>query len=415
MALRLDRVGRYGGGALGQWHLCACKRDEGPGVLEARRPRPCRPTRRRSGSDAGRRRPPPRSLEGDPSPPRAPARGPPLRWVERCRVAVGKAPASQGICRVKPARDMLHVEAELLDLVEPAREEAVDVPLGAQPRDRLVVGSEREVRKDPRRTGSAAAKQVVSKLAQGVHYREQLEDVRRVGLLGCPQLAALVRHRMVMAVVIRLDEHCQDGHLASIGGDDGAAPRVEGAEDGCSRQALLQCVKARLLGGAPVPGRMRATQPCQYQRSRRRSGGSSCTATRSGAARRWMAGQANSARPRPCAGPLPSPLPRPDGQGSPAPRCRRRTLRPREARSGGSPGFAAALLPRLFGTKVPGHTTSLWHKGATGRVRTGDQWYPALCHCQLGQDIPDVELLLPQDGLGEDLPDVAEMLRWEGL
>ena len=28
------------------------------------------------------------------------------------------------------------------------------------------------------------------------------------------------------------------------------------------------------------------------------------------------------------------------------------------------------------------------HKGATGRVRTGDQRYPVLCHCQLGQEIP---------------------------
>ena len=28
------------------------------------------------------------------------------------------------------------------------------------------------------------------------------------------------------------------------------------------------------------------------------------------------------------------------------------------------------------------------HKGATCRVRTGDQRYPILCHCQLGQDIP---------------------------
>ena len=27
------------------------------------------------------------------------------------------------------------------------------------------------------------------------------------------------------------------------------------------------------------------------------------------------------------------------------------------------------------------------HKGSTGRVRTGNQLYPALCHCQLGQDI----------------------------
>ena len=28
------------------------------------------------------------------------------------------------------------------------------------------------------------------------------------------------------------------------------------------------------------------------------------------------------------------------------------------------------------------------HKGATARVRTGDQRYPIPCHCQLGQDIP---------------------------
>ena len=45
--------------------------------------------------------------------------------------------------------------------------------------------------------------------------------------------------------------------------------------------------------------------------------------------------------------------------------------------------FAAALLPRLFGTNPRSH-----HKGATGRVRTGDQRLPVLCHSQLGQDIP---------------------------
>ena len=40
--------------------------------------------------------------------------------------------------------------------------------------------------------------------------------------------------------------------------------------------------------------------------------------------------------------------------------------------------FAAALLPRLFGSNPRSH-----HKGATGRVRTGDQQLPGLCHCQL--------------------------------
>ena len=60
--------------------------------------------------------------------------------------------------------------------------------------------------------------------------------------------------------------------------------------------------------------------------------------------------------------------------------------------------FAAALLPLLFGTNPRSH-----HKGATGRVRTGDQLLPVLCHCQLGQDIPvqivHMGLILPRWGL----------------
>ena len=42
-------------------------------------------------------------------------------------------------------------------------------------------------------------------------------------------------------------------------------------------------------------------------------------------------------------------------------------------------------------------TTTVWeqcprshHKGATSRVWTGNQLYPVLCYCQLGQDIPDM-------------------------
>ena len=44
--------------------------------------------------------------------------------------------------------------------------------------------------------------------------------------------------------------------------------------------------------------------------------------------------------------------------------------------------LAAALLPRLFGKNPRSH-----HKGATGRVQTGDQLLPVLCHCQLGKDL----------------------------
>ena len=45
--------------------------------------------------------------------------------------------------------------------------------------------------------------------------------------------------------------------------------------------------------------------------------------------------------------------------------------------------FAAALLQRLFGKNPRSH-----HKGATGRVQTGDQRLPVLYRIQLGQDIP---------------------------
>ena len=47
--------------------------------------------------------------------------------------------------------------------------------------------------------------------------------------------------------------------------------------------------------------------------------------------------------------------------------------------------YATALLPQLFGNLKNPRSN---HKGATGRVRTGNQLLPVLCHCQLGQDIP---------------------------
>ena len=116
------------------------------------------------------------------------------------------AAASQGVGRVETTWNMLYVEAELLDLVQPARKEPVDVPLGAQPRDRLVVRPEREIREGPRRAGSPTSKQVVAKHPKGVDHREQLEDVRWVGLFGSGEFTAFVGHRVVMTVVIWLGE-----------------------------------------------------------------------------------------------------------------------------------------------------------------------------------------------------------------
>ena len=62
-------------------------------------------------------------------------------------------------------------------------------------------------------------------------------------------------------------------------------------------------------------------------------------------------------------------------------------------------------------------TTTVWglhprshHKGATGRVRTGNRLYPVLCHCQLGQDIPII-LSFRRIGAGSDTTMVLLILK----
>jgi hypothetical protein len=63
---------------------------------------------------------------------------------------------------------VLHVEAELLDLIEPAGQEAVDVLLRAEPRDGLVVGPECKIRQHPRGARGAAAEEIVAEDPEGV-------------------------------------------------------------------------------------------------------------------------------------------------------------------------------------------------------------------------------------------------------
>ena len=68
--------------------------------------------------------------------------------------------------------------------------------------------------------------------------------------------------------------------------------------------------------------------------------------------------------------------------------------------------LAAALLPRLFRKNLRSH-----HKGATGRVRTGDQRLPVLCHGQLGQDILRKNALFLRKVEGEILRRWLNILR----
>jgi hypothetical protein len=59
-----------------------------------------------------------------------------------------------------------------------------------------------------------AAEEVVAKHPKGVNHCKQFEDARQVGLLGRCELAALVGHRMVVSLVVRLRENGRDRHLA---------------------------------------------------------------------------------------------------------------------------------------------------------------------------------------------------------
>ena len=78
---------------------------------------------------------------------------------------------------------MFHVEAVLLDLIQPASQKAIDVLLSNEPCERLVVRAEGEVRQDTGRGRGASAQEVVAEYTQGVDHSQQLQDVGRVGLL----------------------------------------------------------------------------------------------------------------------------------------------------------------------------------------------------------------------------------------
>ena len=57
---------------------------------------------------------------------------------------------------------------------------------------------------------------------------------------------------------------------------------------------------------------------------------------------------------------------------------------------GGPKGVHKRILQnkQLYYHDCMGPKSQVTPQGTTGRVGTGDQKYPALCHCQLGQDIP---------------------------
>ncbi len=125
--------------------------------------------------------------------------------------------------------DMLYIEAQFINLVQPAVKKPVDVPFGAEPRDCLVVRAKRKVGSDAGRARGFAAQKEVAKYPQGIDDCQQLEDVTWMRLLCRREFATFVGGWVVMAVVVRLRQDRRDGLLTSIRREDGALTRAKGA------------------------------------------------------------------------------------------------------------------------------------------------------------------------------------------
>ena len=69
----------------------------------------------------------------------------------------------------------------------------------------------------------------MSARAQAVYHRKQFEDVRRVVPLRRRQLAALVRHRMLVTLVIRLRQDRGNRDVACVRRQHLSAGRIKGA------------------------------------------------------------------------------------------------------------------------------------------------------------------------------------------
>jgi hypothetical protein len=91
----------------------------------------------------------------------------------------------------------LDIKAKLPDLVKPAGEELIDVPFGAEPRDRLVVRAEKEVRANAMRPKRPAAGQVVTENVQGMDHGKKLQDMGQITLLCRRELTALTGDRVI--------------------------------------------------------------------------------------------------------------------------------------------------------------------------------------------------------------------------
>jgi hypothetical protein len=79
------------------------------------------------------------------------------------------------------------------------------------------------------RAGRSAAQQVLLEYSKGVNHRQQLQDMCRIVLLRQSQLAALVRHWVLVPLVVLLRQDRRHCDVACIRRQHRAAGRVEGA------------------------------------------------------------------------------------------------------------------------------------------------------------------------------------------
>jgi hypothetical protein len=74
---------------------------------------------------------------------------------------------------------------------------------------------------------------------QRVHHRQQLEDMRRVVPLRRRQLAALVRHRVMVPLVVRLRQDRGNGNIAGVRRQHSAVGRSKVRNTEVDQRALV--------------------------------------------------------------------------------------------------------------------------------------------------------------------------------
>ena len=123
------------------------------------------------------------------------------------------------------------MEVKICYVIQPPYIHLVQMAVCLQPRDRLIVRSQVEIRLTACGSRGATAKEVVLEDAEGVYDSQEFQDVCRVRSLRRGQLSTLISFLMLVSVVIRLCQNCSHLYPACVCCQDCPSSRIERSKD----------------------------------------------------------------------------------------------------------------------------------------------------------------------------------------